>query len=60
MKRTWLFVIAGKLMTLALLGQRPATRPSQCSQANAAGNCGITLTSSDPLTLFGAIPRVFS
>src|SRR5438046_62614 len=43
MKRTWLFVIAGMLITLALLGQGPAAQAAQCSQSGAAGKYGFTL-----------------
>jgi hypothetical protein len=43
MKRTWLFLIAGMLITLALLGQGPAAQAAQCSQSRVAGKYGFTL-----------------
>jgi hypothetical protein len=44
MKRTWLFVIAGMVITLALLGQGPVAKAAQCSQSGVAGKYGFTLS----------------
>ena len=43
MKRIWLIVIAGTLITMALLGQGPAAQAAQCSQSRVAGKYGFTL-----------------
>ena len=55
MKRTWLCVIAGMLMTLALLGQGPAAQAAQCSQSGVAGKYGFTLNGAVILPT-GAVP----